>query len=283
MLKLPSALWLGVLLSAGCFRASPPGSGAAGAGGAVVKTDAGPVCVENQLCIRGSHWDSVLCKCVPDEVAGSSAAGAAGAPVCVENVLCVRDAHWDSVLCKCVLDEVAGSSAAGAGGAPVCVENVLCVRDAHWDSLLCKCVPDEVAGSSATGAAGAPVCVERVLCVRDAHWDSVLCKCVLDNPDAGAGETCGASTCAADEHCCQVASASDGTCMPQCSRVCRAQPCKAPSEDAGAAQPCQAASDCSGPLPQLCASCVNANGGPQGSACAHWICKAGSCEIGICE
>jgi hypothetical protein len=161
MLKLPSALWLGVLLSAGCFRASPPGSGAAGAGGAVVKSDAGQVCVENQLCIRGSHWDTQLCKCVPDEVAGSTAA---------------------------------------AGG-------------------------------------GAPVCVETVLCVRDAHWDSVLCQCILDSPDAGAG----------------------------------------------AAQRCQAASDCNGPLPHLCASCINANGGPQGSACAHWICSDGSCQTAICE
>jgi hypothetical protein len=206
MLKLPSALWLGVLLSAGCFRASPPGWGSAGAGSAVVKSDAGQVCVENQLCIRGSHWDTQLCKCVPDEVAGSTAA---------------------------------------AGG-------------------------------------GAPVCVETALCVRDAHWDSVLCRCVLDSPDAGAGETCGASTCATAEHCCQVASAVDGTCIPQCSRVCRAQPCKAPN-DAGAAQRCQSASDCSGPTPHLCASCVNANGGPQGSACAHWICSEGSCQIGICE
>jgi hypothetical protein len=204
MPKLRSALWVGVLLLVGCFRGNPSGSGTAGAGGA---SDAGKVCVENQLCIRGSHWDSTLCKCTPDQVAGSGAAG---------------------------------------GG-------------------------------------GAPVCVETVLCVRDAHWDSVLCRCVLDNPDAGAAELCGSKRCAANEHCCQVASRVDGTCTPECGAVCRAQPCRAPNEDAGAAQRCQAAADCSGALPQLCEVCKDATGAPRGTACAHWTCAQGRCEVGICE
>lgn len=90
--------WL--MLSMGCRPVSHPPPPVAGAGGA-------PVCVDTQLCIRGDHWDSVRCMCVPDETAGvgaSGVGGASGAPACIENQLCVRGSHWDTVECKCVMD-----------------------------------------------------------------------------------------------------------------------------------------------------------------------------------
>jgi hypothetical protein len=101
----------------------------------VPDADAGPVCVDNVLCIRGDHFDTTLCKCVPDADAG---------PACVDNVLCIRGDHFDTTLCKCVPDVDAG---------PVCIDNVLCIRGDHFDTTLCKCVPDKVAGTQCSTAA----------------------------------------------------------------------------------------------------------------------------------
>jgi len=72
---------LAITLASGC------------AGAASVTQDAGPTCVDNVLCIRGSHFDSQQCKCVPNVDAGST---------CVQNVLCVIGDHFDTTLCKCV-------------------------------------------------------------------------------------------------------------------------------------------------------------------------------------
>jgi hypothetical protein len=45
-------------------------------------------CVENVLCIQGSHFDSKACKCVPDQ--------------CVQTQLCIRGYVFDPKACKCV-------------------------------------------------------------------------------------------------------------------------------------------------------------------------------------
>jgi len=100
---------LGFTLATACSAVGPsvnPGStgGTSGTGGS-------GTCVDNVLCIRGDHFDTTLCKCVPDVDAG---------PVCIDNVLCIRGDHFDTTLCKCVPDKVAGtqcSTAADCKGA----------------------------------------------------------------------------------------------------------------------------------------------------------------------
>lgn len=93
-------------------------------------------CVENVLCVKGSHFDHNLCKCIPDATLDAG--------TCVQNVLCVTGDHFDRTLCKCVPD-----AAADAG---TCVQNVLCVVGDHFDRTLCKCVPNS-GGSSCVSAA----------------------------------------------------------------------------------------------------------------------------------
>jgi len=86
--------WVGIACSAATTSGGDAGvSSSAGAG----QTS---VCVDNILCIQGTHWDAVQCKCVPDPVAATG--GANG--FCVDNVLCIHGDHWDPKLCKCVAD-----------------------------------------------------------------------------------------------------------------------------------------------------------------------------------
>ncbi len=59
-------------------------------------------CVQNVLCVVGDHFDSTLCKCVPNAPADAGTR-------CVQNVLCVIGDHFDTTLCKCVPDS--GTSA----------------------------------------------------------------------------------------------------------------------------------------------------------------------------
>jgi hypothetical protein len=298
--------WLVCLLGCPSVTHLPPfGSTTAGSGAA--GTDA--QCVQNQLCVRGDRWDRSTCACVPDSGA-AGAGGDAGTALCIETRLCVRGDHWDRATCTCVPDEAAGSGGSGAAGngnsagsgaagggagaadddagVGTCIETQLCVRGRHWDRTTCACVSDSAAGSGgasgqsgAGGAAGMAFCVQNQLCVRGGHWDPMLCHCVVDGPP---GETCGVDTCGANEHCCQVASAADGTCAPRCQSVCPGQPCKAPAPDAGAADSCSTARDCTGPLPHICALCAKPDGGvPSGSGCAHWACKQGQCTMALCD
>jgi hypothetical protein len=111
-------------------------------------------CVDNQLCIQGSHWDSSQCKCVSDQQACGGIAniqcpggqrcvdnpndscdpnnGGADCPgmcvTCFDNVLCANGSHWSQYRCGCVSD--------------TCVENVLCTVTSHWSQADCTCVPN---------------------------------------------------------------------------------------------------------------------------------------------
>lgn len=71
-------------LSVACF---------VGCSGMPTSTHDAGVCVDNVLCVQGSHFDNRQCKCVPNADAGST---------CVQTVLCVVGDHFDSNLCKCV-------------------------------------------------------------------------------------------------------------------------------------------------------------------------------------
>jgi hypothetical protein len=106
-----------------------------------------PKCVDNVLCARGLHFDSAVCKCVPDP---------SDAGVCVETVLCAIGNHFDAAVCKCVPDE--------APDAGVCIETVLCVLGTHFDRALCRCVPNVAVTDGGTGCAcsGGAVCVKEI-------------------------------------------------------------------------------------------------------------------------
>ena len=156
---------LGFTLVAACSSVGPsvnPGStgGTSGTGG----TGVTGTCVENVLCIRGDHFDTTLCKCVPDADAG---------PVCVDNVLCIRGDHFDTTLCKCVPDADAG---------PVCIDNVLCISGDHFDTTLCKCVPDQAGNECKTAAdckGALPALCERCASgsTACAHFECVAGAC----------------------------------------------------------------------------------------------------------
>jgi hypothetical protein len=93
-------------------------------------------CVQTDLCIRGDHFDTTLCKCVPDQDAGTVFDTN---PACIDAVLCILGDHFDATLCKCVPDREAGTV---NDTNPVCIDTVLCIRGDHFDATLCKCVAD---------------------------------------------------------------------------------------------------------------------------------------------
>ena len=64
-------------------------------------------CVQNVLCVIGSHFDHNLCKCIPDATTDAGT-------TCVQNVLCVVGDHFDRTLCKCVPDSGASSCVTAA-------------------------------------------------------------------------------------------------------------------------------------------------------------------------
>ncbi len=87
-------------------------------------------CVDNVLCIQGTHWDSTACRCVPDRT-------------CVDNVLCVRGSHWDPAACRCVPNRPgACTTAADCSG----ILPTLCMQCAggttgcaHWACVSGRC------------------------------------------------------------------------------------------------------------------------------------------------
>jgi hypothetical protein len=80
-----------------------------------VRIPAVVACPDNVLCIVGDHWDTALCRCVPNEDGGAEmdASGAA----CPDNVLCIVGDHWDTVLCRCVPNEDGGAGMDASGDA----------------------------------------------------------------------------------------------------------------------------------------------------------------------
>ena len=121
----PRGLWApalaGSVLLVACSTGSPlRGSGATGATGATggaaeagaggesggaVAGDA-PGCVENALCIKGSHWDSSACKCVPT-IAGCSGDADCHGPLPQFCQLCSDGnsgcAHHECIAGKCAV------------------------------------------------------------------------------------------------------------------------------------------------------------------------------------
>jgi hypothetical protein len=153
-------------------------------------------CVETVLCTIGDHFDSTLCKCVPNQDGAASPAVDAG--TCVDNVLCVMGDHFDSKLCKCMPNQD-GAVPPPAVDASTCIDNVLCVMGDHFDSKLCKCVPNEDGAVSPPADAGK--CIETVLCIVSDHFDSKLCKCVPNQDAATRADDGGGLGCTSAKDC----------------------------------------------------------------------------------
>jgi hypothetical protein len=150
-----------------------------------VGPDAGPsdagFCVDKVLCIQGDHWDTTLCKCVPNADAG---------PPDAEADVEAPDAEAD------VEAPDAEPPPVDASPDVFCVDNVLCIRGDHWDPTLCKCVPDadvDAAGPTPDAAAtqtDAATCYELSYCVMTDHWDPAQCKCVPNNVQCTSPSEC---------------------------------------------------------------------------------------------
>ena len=105
-----------------------PNNGGADCGGICV-------CIENQLCVIGSHFDSSpqVCACVPD--ATPQFCGGIAAIPCPGAGRCVDDPNDN---CD------PNNGGADCGGICTCIETQLCIIGSHFDSSpqVCACVPD---------------------------------------------------------------------------------------------------------------------------------------------
>lgn len=132
-----------------------------------------------------------------------------------------------------------------------CVQNVVCVKGDRWDPVTCKCVP-----ACTPKDCGAPppvaICPDGsappLSCEPDAttnmcRWHVGPCACVQN------------VVCVKGDH--------------WDSQLCRCVP------DAPA---CTTAADCTGALPQICQVCPNGT-----TACAHFECVGGQCQVAICK
>ncbi len=112
-------------------------------------------------CIRGFHWDTVTCMCVPD---GRDA----GLDACVGVIICPVTSHWDPGLCTCVPN---GSDA----GPDACPGIRPCPPFETWDPGACMCMVNDGGGcvSSKGGECGGFTsnrcqCAPGLTCVYEA-------------------------------------------------------------------------------------------------------------------
>jgi hypothetical protein len=192
-------------------------------------------CVQNVLCVRGTHFDSSsdVCACVPN-------------PVCIDNVLCVQGTHFDSSsdVCACVPDDptqdpcaavrcAAGTHCEATGDGAGCVsDGPFCGGIGGFDCPgAADCIEDPNDGcdlnNGGADCGGHCACNALGLCESGYVWDSSpdVCGCVLENPciatlcqvgttceviDGGAvclsdgTEACGSTTCGKGTSCCNA-------------------------------------------------------------------------------
>jgi hypothetical protein len=193
-------------------------------------------------------------------------------------------------------EPAAARQQAAAITAPHCVQNVLCVKGSHWDPIVCKCVPD-LCVSAEDGPCGGFTthpcsCAPGLTCVPNripdvpgtcqparccpVTWDMYQCK----EENGGSGFNCHDPSRA-----CPSSAVCGGGCDFEVSGrcpVCDPLVCPAgqvwDSVRCKCIQPCETATDCTGLLPALCRTCVDGAAG-----CAHWVCRAGACEVAYCK
>jgi hypothetical protein len=212
-----------------------------------------------------SGW-LVACSAVDPESAGSQSQSlaASDAGVCIQSVLCVNGDHFDSVLCRCV---------PGDAGAAACIskEDGPC---GGFTQNPCKCAADLVCVPNRIPDVPG-TCEPRRCC--PVGWDMFTCN----EENGSTGLNC---------HDPRLACASSLRCGAGCdfqvtARCPMCDPVVCPSGETFDSKlckcipsGCKTAADCTGPLPQLCQVCADG-----GSACAHWSCVAGRCQVALCQ
>ena len=138
-------------------------------------------CVDTVLCVRGSHWSPIDCRCVPDTE---------GSPTpCVDTVLCIRGSHWSPTACRCVAD----SPGACASDSDCRLFSDTCTGcacralsnddpDPTCPDPGVPCDPDPCTAKTASCVNGqcTVLCVDTVLCIIGFHWSPEQCECVPD-------------------------------------------------------------------------------------------------------
>ncbi len=178
-----------------------------------VKLTGPAACLQMALCIQGSHWDNVQCKCVPNQ--------------CVDTQFCIQGTHWDSVQCKCVSDNQFCGGIAGirCPAGQHCIDNPndscdparggadcggICVTDTtiHCGGIAARPCPsgqrcvddpsdncDPSRGGADCGGICVGQCVQNAFCISTSHWDPTACACVPNAPaGCGTGPACRAGT-----------------------------------------------------------------------------------------
>jgi hypothetical protein len=97
-----------------------------------------------------------------------------------------------------------------------------------------------------------------------------ICAPPITSLNCGSRGNCAYTTTVPEQYCPPVCGDQNGTCPPA-STVCFAL------------GSCQTAADCKGDLPQDCKVCPLSPDGLETTACAHWVCDAGTCAVNYCE
>jgi hypothetical protein len=176
---------------------------------------------------------------------------------CVQNVLCIRGDHWDPVLCKCVSDVCVSQEDGPCGGFTqnpcTCAKGLKCVLNPIPD-VPGTCEPDRCCPTG---------------------WNMYSCR--EENGRAG-------FNCHNPRQGCPSSQTCGGGCdlevTRRCPGVCDPLPCASPQLwDPALCRcvDCVTAGNCRGPLPQLCRVCADGQ-----TACAHWACMSGACQVATC-
>ena len=131
----------------------------------------GDACVDNVLCLLGSHWDPTVCKCVPGACVsqeGGPCGGFTSNPcTCASSLVCVNNP----------IPDIPGT----CGRRAVC-DPIPCGVGQTWDTALCECSPPAcTTGADCTG----PLPQTCVVCGdwggnACAHWGCSVGMCLIE-------------------------------------------------------------------------------------------------------
>ncbi len=147
---------------------------------------------------------------------------------------------------------------------------------------------------AATGALSVLICLSACRSTSSGGGSST-CKPVVLTADSGTcpvmpaggalcdlsdvpSEWCESPDCPSSVGCCAYGTHGGETCFPTCG-ACGQVPRQVACVAEGS---CTTNADCRGSLPHICQSCPLTPDGQGSQGCAHWVCKAGQCEVAYC-